>query len=452
MPNITDSKSAAITAIDSHSDDLIELAKYVWNHPEPGFREHESAKLVAKYMRGLGLQPRENVAITGVIARLDTGRPGPHIAIFGELDSLIVPEHRLADPETGAAHVCGHNIQIGNMLAAAVGLSQSSVLETMSGVISFMAVPAEEYIEIEYRESLRNSGELEFLAGKQEFIRLGELDDVDIALLTHVSPVESATLMPGVSHNGMIAKSVRFIGRSAHAGGAPHMGINALNAANLAMQAIALQRETFRDEDHIRIHPIITRGGAAVSSVPANVTVEMFIRAASIEAMKDAEQKVDQALRAGAMAIGAAVEISTSPGYMPSKFDPMLSDIYDKNVRSLLGESATGRVPHRTSSTDMGDVSALVPTMQSYAGGASGRSHSDEFEITDWELDVIEAGKALASTVISLLSDSAALGQRLVDDFEASLTIPEYLATLREFRRVEIFESDHRVGELPTGF
>jgi hypothetical protein len=181
MPNITDSKSAAITAIDSHSDDLIELAKYVWNHPEPGFREHESAKLVAKYMRGLGLQPRENVAITGVIARLDTGRPGPHIAIFGELDSLIVPEHRLADPETGAAHVCGHNIQIGNMLAAAVGLSQSSVLETMSGVISFMAVPAEEYIEIEYRESLRNSGELEFLAGKQEFIRLGELDDVDIA-------------------------------------------------------------------------------------------------------------------------------------------------------------------------------------------------------------------------------------------------------------------------------
>jgi amidohydrolase len=379
-------------------------------------------------------------------------RPGPHIAIFGELDSLIVPEHRLADPETGAAHVCGHNIQVGNMLAAAVGLTQPSVLETMSGSISFMAVPAEEYIEIEYREGLRDSGELEFLAGKQEFIRLGELDDVDISLLTHASPVESRTLMPGISHNGMIAKSVRFVGRSAHAGGAPHMGINALNAANLAMQAIALQRETFRDEDHIRVHPIITRGGAAVSSVPANVTMEMFIRGASIQAMKDAEQKVDQALRAGAMAIGATVEISTSPGYMPSKFDRALSDIYDESVLALLGETATGRVPHRSSCTDMGDVSVLMPTMQSYAGGASGRSHSNEYEITDWELDVVEAGKALASTVIALLSDGAARGRELIDGFEAPLTIPEYLATLRGFRRMETFEPDQRADNRMTGF
>ena len=118
-------------------------------------------------MQELGLAPRENVALTGVIARLDTGRPGPHVAIMGELDSLIVPEHRTADPQTGAAHVCGHNIQIGNMLAAAVGLSQPEVLETLSGSISFMAVPAEEYIELEYREGLRDEGEIEFLSGKQ---------------------------------------------------------------------------------------------------------------------------------------------------------------------------------------------------------------------------------------------------------------------------------------------
>ena len=124
-------------------------------------------------MRATGLEPREGVAITGVVARLDTGRPGPHIAIMGELDSLIVPEHRLADPETGAAHVCGHNIQIGNMLAAAVGLSNPTILEKLNGSVTFMAVPAEEYIEIEYREGLRDSGDIEFLSGKQEFIRLG---------------------------------------------------------------------------------------------------------------------------------------------------------------------------------------------------------------------------------------------------------------------------------------
>jgi amidohydrolase len=446
MPHISISKTAANNAIDANSNDLISLSQEVWNHPESGFREHRTAKLVAGFMKKIGLEPRENVAISGVIARIDTGRPGPHVAIFGELDSLIVPEHRLADPETGAAHVCGHNIQVGNMLAAAVGLSQPEVLESLSGSISFMAVPAEEYIEIEYREGLRESGELEFLAGKQEFIRLGELDDVDISLLTHASPSESRSLMAGTSHNGMIAKSVRFIGRSAHAGGAPYLGINALNSANLAMQAIALQRETFKDEDHVRVHPIITRGGAAVSSVPANVTMEMFIRAASIDAIKDAAMKVDQALRAGAMAIGAAVEISTSPGYMPSQLDPALNDLYDENVLELPGDLEVGRMPHRASSTDMGDVSVLMPTMQSYAGGASGRTHSNEFEITDWELDVVEAGKALASTTISLLSDDAARARELIDDFDAPLTIPEYLATLREFRNVELFESNSNEG------
>lgn len=440
MPNSSNAKHAAASAIDKHADNLIELSQDIWDHPESGFREHRTARQVAEFMRKIGLTPRENIAVSGVIARVDSGRPGPHIAIFGELDSLIVPEHRNADPETGAAHVCGHNIQIGNMLAAAVGLSQSEVLTVLSGSISFMAVPAEEYIEIEYREGLRESGEIEFLAGKQEFARLGELDEVDISLLTHAEASESRTLRPGVSHNGMIAKSVRFIGRSAHAGGAPHLGINALNAANLAMQAIALQRETFRDEDHVRIHPIITRGGAAVSSVPANVTMEMFIRGASVEAMRDAEAKVDQALRAGAMAIGASVEINTSPGYMPSWFSPELNELYGEVVAELLGDSIVEPMPHRTSSTDMGDVSLLMPTMQSYAGGASGRTHSNEFEITDWDLDVVEAGKALASTVIELLANDAVRGRRIVNEFDTPLTLPEYLSVLREFQRTELFE------------
>jgi amidohydrolase len=438
--SVSPTKSVAAAAIDSRSTKLIDLSKDIWDHPESGFREHRSADLVAKFMQGIGLEAREHIAITGVIAKVETGRPGPHIAVMGELDSLIVPEHRNADPETGAAHVCGHNIQIGNMLAAAVGLSQPEVLATLSGSISFMAIPAEEYIEIEFREGLRESGDLEFLAGKQEFVRLGELDDVEISLLTHADVLEERALRPGVSHNGMIAKSVRFIGKSAHAGSGPHLGINALNAANLAMQAIALLRETFQDDDHIRVHPIITRGGSAVSSVPANVTMEMFIRGASIEAMKDAEKKVDQALRAGAMAIGAAVEISTSPGYMPSKFDPALNDLYDESAVTLVGESGTGRMPHRTSSTDMGDMSVIMPSMQSYVGGASGRTHSNEFEITDWELDVIDAGKALAFTVIDLLADDAARGIEIIDGFEAELTIPEYLETLRSFRRVETWD------------
>ena len=442
MTNTHSAKSAASAAIAARADGLIGLSKDIWAHPEPGFREHRTARVAADYMREIDLDPRENIAITGVIARIETGRPGPHVAIMGELDSLIVPEHTEADPETGAAHVCGHNIQIGNMLAAAVGLSRPEVLATLSGSISFMAVPAEEYIEIEFREGLRASGALEFLAGKQEFLRLGELDDVDLALLTHADASDVNALRAGVSHNGMIAKSVRFIGRSAHAGGAPHLGINALNAANLAMQGIHAQRETFQDNDHIRIHPILTRGGAAVSSVPANVTMEMFVRAANINAMKDAAAKVDRALKAGAMAVGATVEISNSPGYMPSKFHNGLMELYDEGVKELIGESGVGRMPHRTSSTDMGDVSQIMPAMQSYAGGARGRTHSGDFDITDWHLDVIVAGKALAYSAIELLSNNGVRGREIVGGFEAPLTIPDYLATLREFQGTESWSGE----------
>ena len=160
---ITTAKSIAASSIDEQANGLIQLSKDIWNHPESGFRERRTAKKTAEFMKLPGLETRENVAMTGVIAKLDTGRPGPHIAIMGELDSLIVPEHRVADAKTGAAHVCGHNIQIGNMLAAAVGLSNPAVLAKLNGSISFMAVPAEEYIEIEYREKLRDSGEIEFL-------------------------------------------------------------------------------------------------------------------------------------------------------------------------------------------------------------------------------------------------------------------------------------------------
>ena len=173
-------KNQLQSVIDERADGLIALSRDVYEHPETGFREHRTAGLVADYMRSLGLQPREGVAITAVIATVDTGRAGPHLAVMGELDSLIVPDHEHADSETGAAHVCGHNTQLGSMLGVAAALSAPSVLESLSGKITFIAVPAEEYIEIEYREGLREAGKLEFLAGKQELIRLGELDDVDL--------------------------------------------------------------------------------------------------------------------------------------------------------------------------------------------------------------------------------------------------------------------------------
>ncbi len=104
---------------------------------------------------------------------------------MGELDAVICREHPDADPETGAVHACGHNIQTAAMLGVAFGLNDQSVLDQLAGQIEFMAVPAEEYVEIEYRLDLKENGEISYLGGKQEMIKRGHFDDIDISMMIH---------------------------------------------------------------------------------------------------------------------------------------------------------------------------------------------------------------------------------------------------------------------------
>src|SRR2546426_789722 len=138
-------------------------------------------------------------------------------------------------------------------------------LDRRAGRVVFFSVPAEEYGDIEWRVAQARAGRLEFLGGKPELLRLGHFDDVDLAMMIHTTPrTEDGKAGVPASNNGCIVKTVRYVGRAAHAGGAPHMGINALYAAQIGLMAINAIRETFRDEDTIRVHPIITHGGPQV--------------------------------------------------------------------------------------------------------------------------------------------------------------------------------------------
>src|SRR3989441_3575002 len=139
------------------------------------------------------------------------------------------------------------------------------------------------------------------------------------------------------SNNGCIVKTVRYIGRASHAGGAPHLGINALYAASIGLAAINAIRETFRDEDSIRVHPIITHGGSQVNVIPGEVRLETYVRGRTVEAILDANVKVDRALRAGALALGAQVEIETLPGYMPMRCDPLMVERFRVIAADLVG-------------------------------------------------------------------------------------------------------------------
>jgi len=427
--------------IEKNKDKLIGVAKEILENPEPGFKEFKTAKIVSREFSDLGMEHESGIAITGLKSQLDTGRSGQNIAVIGELDSLKVLGHPFEDKETTAAHACGHHCQIAMMLGVAVGLKASGVLESLEGKVTFMAVPAEEYIEVEYRDNLRRSGEIEFLGGKPEFVRLGHFDDVDMAMMTHTSvPSNESKISFGGTNNGLVAKSIQFSGVASHAGGAPHMGVNALNAAMVAMSAIHAQRETYRDQDTIRIHPIITKGGVAVSSVPADVRMETYVRGASIDAFLSASEKVDRALRAGAMAVGGSVTITTLPGYLPIQSNESFLDLYKSNAAKLVGEEKLQRLTHRTGSTDMGDISQLMPVIHPYVEAASGNGHGIDYVIDDYDLAVVTGAKAMAMTVIDLLADGASNASRIVSENNSPLTKSSYLSLLRSMTKEETFK------------
>jgi amidohydrolase len=435
MADKTELKAMACRAIDARCDEIVDVAKAIFANPEPGFRESGTADRVARKFEEWGVPFERGLALTGLKGCLQGGASGPAVAIMGELDSHIVPAHPDCNPANGWVHACGHNAQIGSMLGAGIGLLASGVLPSLSGRVALMAVPAEEYIEIEYRNGLRKQGQLEFLIGKPELIRLGAFDDVDMAMLCHTaSDLGGRQIAFRGSSNGSISKFISFIGKAAHAGGRPHDGINALNAASLALQAIAMQRETFREDDYIRVHPIITRGGDSVSSVPAAVTMETFVRGRTIEAIQAANVKVDRALRAGALAIGAKVQITTLPGYMPTFYDDNLVQVIKANSAALLGpESVEERRTHGTGSTDMGDLAQIMPVVQPHVAGASGIGHGDDYRIVNYEQAVINPAKLMAMTAIDLLADGAAEARRIKTEYHAPMTRAQYLETVRSF-------------------
>ena len=177
-------------------------------------------------------------------------------------------------------------------------------MEQLAGDAVFFAVPAEEYIEIAYRKKLREQGKLHFLSGKGQLIYEGAFDDIDMAMQMHSDKnMPEPTVSVGESSNGFLGKTVRYVGKTAHAADAPDEGINALNAAMIGLMGINALRETFREDDVVRVHPIITKGGDFVNSVPADVRMELYVRAKTMAAIEKTHKKGDAALKAARKAV-----------------------------------------------------------------------------------------------------------------------------------------------------
>jgi metal-dependent amidase/aminoacylase/carboxypeptidase family protein len=245
----------------------------------------------------------------------------------------------------------------------------------------------------------------------------------------------------GGTSNGHVVKFVEYTGRGAHAGSAPHLGINALNAASFALQAIHANRETHLEQDTVRIHGIITRGGEAVNAVPADVRLEWRVRSGSPDAVVKNSAVVDRCFKAGALAVGASVSITNIPGYLPLRHDNKMQELFRGNAANLLGESSILVIParrNRGGSTDMGDLSQMMPVCHPYTGGAAGAGHSKDYEIQDFEQAVINPAKIMAMVAIDLMSEGGVKAKEVVKTYRPPMRKAAYLKFQRE--RAEVVQ------------
>ncbi|MDO5114611.1 MAG: amidohydrolase [Synergistaceae bacterium] len=418
-------------AVDSAAEEVRSFAEDIAAHPELGFFEERTAAKLKEALCGLGLDVKSGLARTGLRADVEGGAAGPKVAIIGELDGIVCRRHPMADPDSGASHSCGHNLQLAALYAAASALAKTGLAKELSGTVSFLGTPAEEFIEVARRKELRDSGELVYYCGKQEFVRLGVFDDIDMSIMVHAGDDEpSPVFSVPDGGNGFRIFMLRYEGRQAHAAAAPHLGVNALYAAVAGINAVNALRETFRDEDHIRVHYIITKGGDSVNSVPDDVRIEGYVRAGSAAVIDETFDKVIRAFKAGGEALGAKCHVTSVAGDMPLNACKELNEIFAENAASLIGGDNVRRGTYFAASTDLGDIAHIMPAIQPLGGGVIGALHSKEFKVVDFEAAALTPAKAMLATVVDLLGDGARRADELLKNFKPVYTKEEYLRAM----------------------
>ena len=407
-------------------EEIFRIGDTVQQHPERGYTEEKTSALVRGVFETLSIPYDYPCAYTGVKGRIKGRKSLANVCIIGEMDALKCVGSPIADRE-GNAHACGHHAQIAAMLAAAIAFSKSGGMAALDGDVTFLAAPAEEFIDMEFRKSLKQDGKIRYYGGKQQLIAEGVFDDVDMAMMVHAQPEEkNAKFYLEGKNLGFLAKNITFLGRAVH-GSTPFDGVNALNAAALAILGIHANRETFREEEKIRIHPIITKGGDVVNAVPDEVCVSTYVRGASFAAIQKGNHAVERAVRGAAETVGATAKTEDIPGYLPLKESTALSKVFEENAKALVGENSLVYGEDITGSSDIGDLSSLLPTIQPSVGGFDGLLHSKEFCVANRETAYLLPAKAMALTAAELLYHEAEKAKAVKDRFRPQMSKEAYI-------------------------
>lgn len=413
--------------IDIHKDQIIAFAEDIAAHPEPGYEEFCTAGKTAEVLKNLGYKVTEHLARTGVKGTKSI-KEGPSLTVIGELDAIGCHSHPNANPVTGVAHACGHHAQMAAMIGCAIAMADPDVQKCLAGTVNFLAVPAEEYIDADKRARLKKEG-IEFCCGKSEMIRTGVFDDTDIALTTHVHmvPVEEDFYLGNPACNGYSAERVTVRGKAAHGAIDPWNGVNALSITTSAIQMMGLMRETFREEDHVRLHNVIRKAGDVINSVPDEAIVETKVRAASLDKICEITDMVNRAYAGSAYAFGGKIEMEKLQGYMP--IIPRAADNALIEAADDLGLNyrTVQKGDFNNACTDVGDLSHLVPVVNFTFKGFEGKLHGADFKITDPEKAYILPAKLLALTVYKLLKNGGQEAKKITKSYTPVFNKESYI-------------------------
>lgn len=414
--------------INAEKAKYLQLGDTLFSCPELGYKEFKTKKHIVEFLKQEGVEVEAEYFETGF--QISIGKGKPHIALIAELDAIPVVNHPFASPVDQACHACGHSTQVVNMLLAFLSLRKSGLFsgEKETGTLTLFFTPAEEYIDLAYRETLIQEGKIKHIGGKINMIEAGLFDEVDVVLHLHAMGNPYAYGY-GSSLAGFKYKKFIFQGKAAHAGAAPFEGINALNAFTLFNAGLGMLRETF-ESPQLRVHGILTKGGESVNSVPAEVVYECYIRSMDFDVLQQTDKKLDTLATHCAKALGAEVQIQNRKGYLPLKPNRLLSEVVHQVLLNFVDEKDIIANEESIAGGDIGDVSYLLPTIQFGYNGFSGRIHGADFEIKDKCKAYIEPAQIVVETVLKLVEN-----HQLVEEIKAShqgLSQTEYLEYLNK--------------------
>ncbi len=373
--------------VESYRQELIELSLWIHNNPEVGFQETKAAAWLCEFLERNNFRVERGISSLATSFRGNVGKEKPVIALLAEYDAL---------PKIG--HGCGHNI----IAASAVGAAVASkfITNSLPGTIQVLGTPGEE-----------------ILGGKIIMIEKGAFGSVDIAMLVH----------PGVRNMvdtqalACISLEVEFFGKAAHAAAHPEQGINALEAMILSFNNLNSLRQHIKGD--ARIHGIITHGGEVANIVPAYSAARFLVRAQDNTYLEELKEKVLNCFNGASLATGTRLKYTWGKNtYAPMKTNSALAQLFAHNLESLGRKIESFEPRFGFGSTDMGNVSQVVPAIHPFIAIAPPEvsTHSPEFT----QAAVSEAGNK------GLLDAAKALGMSVVD----LLYEPEILVKLkREF-------------------